>query len=487
MYPGPQRPLVVCSTPPNYREIPGINMTLSTDDPSIRTIRQHYYPEGDWGWVVVGVATFAHFLVAGVLTATCLLVPDIVRTFKPSGGWFAAVFLGTFSTTITLLLSPIIVAICRRKSTRLTAILGALVTALGCLFTSFATQFHQIIISYGLFVGIGTAMVRETSVIMVGQYFKKRRELVEIIILSGSGLGIAFVPFFVSHCIRSKSWRFGFQCLALLVLVAFFLGVLHRPASLYHPQRRAILHLKSLQKRSRMRDTKTTGLQQNHHAKTQVQASVSSATSTVTNTDKPAYFDFSTLKSRTVQIMLLATSVANLGLTAPLFLLASQAEREGFQYPSLVSLQVFLGLAIVTGTLAAGLVVVKNSSQCMISRQYLCQASSFVVALSLVAFTALRDYNGLLVCVWIYGFFYGVFLYSLKMFLYEKVRAHNFNRAWGLLNCSQSLTIIIGVFVTVYLNDNYGSRTGFYFSAATAALGSIIYSFISAQKRAPGS
>lgn len=114
----------------------------------------------------------------------------------------STVFIGALSTAVTLFLSPIIVAICRRKSTRLTAVLGGLVTALGCLFTSFATQFHQLFVSYGLFVGIGVAMIRDTSVIMVGQYFKKRRELVEIIVLAGAGLGVAFMPLFLSHGIR---------------------------------------------------------------------------------------------------------------------------------------------------------------------------------------------------------------------------------------------------------------------------------------------
>lgn len=57
------------------------------------------------------------------------------------------------STGVALLVSPVTIAFCRRKSTRLTAVLGGLVTALGCLFTSFASQFHQLFFSYGTVVG----------------------------------------------------------------------------------------------------------------------------------------------------------------------------------------------------------------------------------------------------------------------------------------------------------------------------------------------
>lgn len=59
-------------------------------------------------------------------------------------GW-----LGALSTAIALLISPVTVALCKRKSTRITAVIGGLVTALGCLFTSFASQFHQLFFSYG--------------------------------------------------------------------------------------------------------------------------------------------------------------------------------------------------------------------------------------------------------------------------------------------------------------------------------------------------
>jgi hypothetical protein len=63
-------------------------------------------------------------------------------------GW-----LGALSTAVALLVSPVTIAFCRRKSTRVTAVLGGLVTALGCLFTSFASQFHQLFLSYGTVIG----------------------------------------------------------------------------------------------------------------------------------------------------------------------------------------------------------------------------------------------------------------------------------------------------------------------------------------------
>jgi len=54
---------------------------------------------------------------------------------------------------MSLFISPLVIGLCRRKSTRLTAVMGGLITALGCLFTSFASQFHQLFFSYGMMIG----------------------------------------------------------------------------------------------------------------------------------------------------------------------------------------------------------------------------------------------------------------------------------------------------------------------------------------------
>lgn len=59
------------------------------------------------------------------------------------------VLLGAFGWAVSMFVSPIVIAICRRKSTRLTAVVGGLVYALGILFASFATFIHQVAFSYG--------------------------------------------------------------------------------------------------------------------------------------------------------------------------------------------------------------------------------------------------------------------------------------------------------------------------------------------------
>ncbi|XP_049532358.1 monocarboxylate transporter 12-like isoform X2 [Anopheles darlingi] len=420
-----------------------------------RLLCRRYYPEGGWGWVVIVVGILVHTLTHGLQLSCGPLMGAVMRSFdKPitDTGW-----LGALSTAVALFISPITIAVCKRKSTRLTAVIGGLVTALGCLFTSFASQFHQLFFSYGAVVGIGVGMTRDCSTLMVAQYFKKRRELVEIFIVSGSGLGIAVMSSFIQSAIDAIGWRLGLQAVTGTVFITFILGTCYRSASLYHPQRRAILHLKN-QKR-KIKD-------KNKHD------------------DRPPFFDFSTLRSKTVRILLASTGIGAFGINTPIFYLAHEIQKDGIGDKVMI-LQIYLGLAWTLGCSAFGLLVVRNSVECRIARQYLCQTAIFMCGVCILALTAVQgNYHGYVLFVWIYGIFCGGYHYSLKMYTYEKVRARNFARAWGFVQFSQAIPIALGVPLSGYMNETSGSGTaGYYFSSGCAIVGSVLMFLIDLHRR----
>ena len=57
---------------------------------------------------------------------------------------YVAVWIGSTNLAVSHLLAPFLVALCRRKSARLTAVVGGLVMSLSLLFASFAKHFDQI-------------------------------------------------------------------------------------------------------------------------------------------------------------------------------------------------------------------------------------------------------------------------------------------------------------------------------------------------------
>ena len=60
-----------------------------------------------------------------------------------------------------------------------------------------------------------------------------------------------------------------------------------------------------------------------------------------------------------------------------------------------------------------------------------------VSGISVLVFASLKGDKGFVPFVWVFGVFSGGYHYSLKMYVFEKVRARNFARAWGFLQASQ--------------------------------------------------
>lgn len=137
-------------------------------------------------------------------------------------------------------------------------------------------------------------MTRDCSTLMVAQYFKRKREFVEIFIVSGSGFGISLMSVFIQGSINKIGWRLGLHVVSAVVFLTFFLGTCYRSASLYHPQRRAILHLKNQKRKIKDKNKQD---------------------------DKPPFLDFSTLKSKTVRILLISTGISAFGVNTPIFYL----------------------------------------------------------------------------------------------------------------------------------------------------------------------
>ena len=67
-------------------------------------------------------------------------------------------------------------------------------------------------------------LTRDTSTLMAGQYFKRRRELVEILLVSGSGIGISFMSLILKAAMKEIGWRLGLQAVTGLVSTTFVMG-----------------------------------------------------------------------------------------------------------------------------------------------------------------------------------------------------------------------------------------------------------------------
>lgn len=102
-------------------------------------------------------------------------------------------------------------------------------------------------------------------------------------------------PIILDHC-RALGWMRGWQALAAILLPAALASCLFRSASLYHPRRHAILHIRNMHK-SKL-------------AQQQFE-------------DKPPYMDLSPLSMRSLQLIMASAGLSSLGTYTPFILLVS--------------------------------------------------------------------------------------------------------------------------------------------------------------------
>ena len=57
-------------------------------------------------------------------------------------------------------------------------------------------------------------------------------------------------------------------------------------------------------------------------------------------------------------------------------------------------------------------------------------------------------FYGYAMCSWIYGLFFGCYLYSSKIFCYSIVKTKEFSRTWSIVQASQSLPSLLGITIT---------------------------------------
>ena len=146
----------------------------------------------------------------------------------------------------------------------------------------------------------------------------------------------------------------------------------YRSSSLYHPQRRAILHLKNQTRKIKCKKEEKKLREE--------------------ESPPPPLIDLTCFKSYTFRLLTLSSSLSFTGLFTPvLYLPVTLEARAPAASSSVSSLYSYLGLSWVLGCVVFGLVVTRNSRECFISRQYLCQSSLLLCGLTLALATQIED------------------------------------------------------------------------------------------------
>nr|WP_051116296.1 MFS transporter [Amycolatopsis nigrescens] len=180
-----------------------------------------------WAWLVAATGFIALVGAAGFRAAPSVLIDPLHHEF----GWSTSTISAAVSINLILygLISPFAAALMERLGMR-RVVAGALVlVACGSGLTVFMTASWQLLLCWGVLVGVGTGSMALTFVATVtSRWFVKHRGLVSGVLTAAGAAGqLIFLPVIATlatdHGWRSASLTVAFAALAVVPIVLLFL------------------------------------------------------------------------------------------------------------------------------------------------------------------------------------------------------------------------------------------------------------------------
>ncbi|KAL3847026.1 hypothetical protein ACJMK2_017962 [Sinanodonta woodiana] len=184
-------------------------------------------PDGGWGWMIVFGTFIIHFIFDGIFYSFGILFAEFVDYFHTSQSETS--FIDSLAMAIPFLIGPFASILTNKFGCRIVAIIGSLILSSGFILTYFTPNLYFMYFSLGILPGLGYGMIYLPSIVILNQYFEKRRAFAVGVAVSGAGIGtFAFSPL-IKTLIGMYSWRGTMLVLSGVTLNCFVCGALFQP------------------------------------------------------------------------------------------------------------------------------------------------------------------------------------------------------------------------------------------------------------------
>ncbi|EJW86451.1 hypothetical protein WUBG_02639 [Wuchereria bancrofti] len=193
-------------------------------------------PDGGYGWVIVLASFFANVIVDGIIYSIGETLVEIwEQDFRTTA--MQASIVQSLLTGFYFLAGPVASGLTNLFGCRLVVIAGSITTFVGFILSSIVPTLSLLYITFGIIGGIGFGLVYLPSILVVNQYFEKRRALAMGIAVCGSGIGTTvfsqLFPFLLEVC--ENNWRRFLVYAAFITLLSVLCGLCYRKIPLEIP------------------------------------------------------------------------------------------------------------------------------------------------------------------------------------------------------------------------------------------------------------
>lgn len=176
------------------------------------------YPEGGWtAWSQVIAGNMLNMLAWGLPAS--FGVYQLYYTEQTGLSSSQASWIGSAQVFLTLGIGTLSGRLADAGYSRHAVLAGCLVIVSGTLMTSFCTQYWQILLVQGIYIGLGLGMAYMPSIAVIGCYFKRRRSLALALSTTGGGFGSLIFPSILQYLIPTVGFPWAVRYSALVALV----------------------------------------------------------------------------------------------------------------------------------------------------------------------------------------------------------------------------------------------------------------------------
>ncbi|MFM6971357.1 MAG: MFS transporter, partial [Rhodoluna sp.] len=183
-------------------------------------------------WIVAAITFVTLIAAAAFRSTTSIMFEPLEQEF----GWTRSLTSSAVSVNLIFygVTAPFAATLMEKFSIRRVAVVALALVALGTGLTVFMTQGWQLILYWGVFVGLGTGCLALVFASLVAnRWFTHRRGLVTGIFSAAYATGqLIFLPI-LSNVVMSSGWRYSslvIAAFAAAIIPLFFLGFKNSPA-----------------------------------------------------------------------------------------------------------------------------------------------------------------------------------------------------------------------------------------------------------------
>ncbi|XP_063623899.1 uncharacterized protein LOC134795899 [Cydia splendana] len=187
----------------------------------------HVPEEGCWGWVVVAAAFCVTFILDGIALTFGSIRPDMTVDLNVSETITALI--NSIALALYLIAGPLVSALINRFGFRACCMAGSVTCSLSLFISYFLANVGGLILFYGLFCGVGFALINMSTALVVGFYFEKRRSIAIGIATLGTSVGIMSWYPINSNLVKLAGWRSVTLFHSGMFGIIYFLAMTFRP------------------------------------------------------------------------------------------------------------------------------------------------------------------------------------------------------------------------------------------------------------------